>query len=413
MVKASGEMADRGRRMAMICAYGVMALCAVAESHEEETSGLQRQIDTLAAAGGGMLRIGPGEHRTGALFFKPGVNLHLEEGALLVGRDDVSAYPKRETRIEGETCEYYPALINADRCDGFRITGSGTIDGHGVNTWEEFWQRFAAAKERGEDFPNKALMRPRVLYVSNSKNVEVSGVVLKNSKFWTSHFYNCENVRICGCTIVAEVLKDATGNELKGPSTDAVDVDKCRNVCISNCLISVNDDGVAIKGGKGNWADDYMRHPENGPSENILVSDCLFKAPTHSCLTLGSECPAATNIVMRNCRIEGADVMLNLKMRTDTPQHYRGVRVEDCTGSCDTAFSMKPWVQYARISRRDTELKSYASDVVITNCRLVVREVRNIVRDDRFYEASGIRIDEKRIKVDCGSENDGRQRRRK
>ena len=42
LVKASGEMADRGRRMAMICAYGVMALCAVAESHEEETSGLQR-----------------------------------------------------------------------------------------------------------------------------------------------------------------------------------------------------------------------------------------------------------------------------------------------------------------------------------------------------------------------------------
>ena len=381
----------------MVCVSGVMALCVFAEQHVE-TSELQQRIDALATAGGGTLRIGPGVHQAGALFFKPGVDLHLEKGAVLVGRDDAASYPKRETRIEGETCEYYPALINADHCDGFRISGTGTIDGHGANTWEEFWRKLAEAKERGEDFPNKALMRPRVLYVSNSKNVEVSGVTLKNSKFWTSHFYNCENVQIRGCTIIAEVLKNSNGNELKGPSTDAVDVDKCRNVCISNCLISVNDDGVAIKGGKGNWADDYVRYPENGPSENVLVTDCQFKWPTHSCLTLGSECPAATNIVMRNCRVEGAGMLLNLKMRTDTPQRYHGVRVEGCTGSCDTVFSMKPWAQYARISRLEEELKSYASDVVITNCRLVVKEVRDVVRDDRFYEASEIRIDERRIK---------------
>ena len=357
---------------------------------QSDGASLQKRIDDIAARGGGTLVLKPGRYESGALFFKPGVNLHLEEGAVLVGRDDADSYPKRITRIEGETCEYYPALVNADCCDGFRITGSGTIDGHGANTWEEFWRKWAEARSHGEDFPNKALMRPRILYVSNSRDVEVSGVTLKNSKFWTAHFYNCGNVRVRDCKIVAEVLKGLDGKELKGPSTDAVDVDKCRDVCISNCLISVNDDGVAIKGGKGNWADDYVRHPENGPSENILVTDCLFKSPTHSCLTLGSECPAATNVVMRNCHIEGADMMLNLKMRTDTPQHYHAVWIEGCTGWCGTGFSIKPWTQYAKFDRRIEELKSWVSDVVITNCRMRVGKVRDVLKDGLYYEMIGL-----------------------
>lgn len=65
--------------------------------------------------------------------------------------DEAEGYPMRETRIEGETCLYYPALINADHCDGFTISGEGVIDGHGAKTWEEFWTRRAAARKSGED----------------------------------------------------------------------------------------------------------------------------------------------------------------------------------------------------------------------------------------------------------------------
>ena len=60
------------------------------------------------------------------------MNLHLEKGATIVGVDEAEGYPMRETRIEGETCVYYPALVNADGCDGFTISGEGVIDGHGA-----------------------------------------------------------------------------------------------------------------------------------------------------------------------------------------------------------------------------------------------------------------------------------------
>ena len=113
----------------------------------------------------------------------------------------------------------------------------------------------------------------------------MSGVTFKNSKFWTTHFYDCEDVVVHDCSIVADVLKDAHGKELKGPSTDAIDIDKCRRFTVRNVDIAVNDDGVVVKGGKGPWADDYGKFPGNGPSSDVLVENCTFRWPTHSALT--------------------------------------------------------------------------------------------------------------------------------
>ena len=42
-------------------------------------------IDEIAAKGGGTLVLTAGVYRTGAIFFKPGVNLHLEKGATIIG----------------------------------------------------------------------------------------------------------------------------------------------------------------------------------------------------------------------------------------------------------------------------------------------------------------------------------------
>lgn len=300
---------------------------------------LQAQIDALAAQGGGTLTLGPGVYKTGAIFFKPGVNLHLEEGATILGVDEDAGYPMRETRIEGETCVYYPALVNADGCDGFTISGKGTIDGHGLPTWRAFW----ACRKDKRNCLNKepGLVRPRLLYVSNSKNVDVSGVTFKNSKFWTTHYYRCENVVVHDCTIVAEVI-----DGVRGPSTDAVDIDACRDFTVRNVTMDVNDDAVVVKGGKGPWADDPARCPGNGPSENVLVEDCLFKSVCHTCLTLGSECTAVTNVVIRNCRLEGPGNFVNVKMRYDTPQHYANVLAENCTGRCSSFLRSKPWMQF-------------------------------------------------------------------
>ena len=300
----------------------------------------------------------------------------------------------RETRIEGETCLYYPALVNADGCDGFTISGEGVIDGHGANTWEEFWTKLAEAKKRGEEFRNKSPMRPRVLYVSRSKNVDVSGVTFKNSKFWTTHFYDCEDVVVHDCKIVAEILKDSKGKELKGPSTDAVDIDKCRRFTVRNVDVSVYDDGVVVKGGKGAWADDYSKFPGNGPSTDVLVENCTFRYPTHTALTLGSECPAATNVTMRGCTMDGCGNMVYLKMRTDTPQHYSNVLVENCRGKCKAFFHAKAWTQYHdNLVRPREEVKSYADGVTLRGNVIEAQRVKDMKMDDEVFELKNLRFE--------------------
>lgn len=77
------------------------------------TQEIQRLIDRAHENGGGVIVVPQGTFRTGSLFFRQGVNLYVEEGGVLMGSDDVSDYSLRLTRIEGETCLYFAALINA------------------------------------------------------------------------------------------------------------------------------------------------------------------------------------------------------------------------------------------------------------------------------------------------------------
>ena len=69
------------------------------------------------------------------------MNLIIEENGVLKGSDDIADYPVCNTRIEGESCIYFPALINADGLDKFKILGKGTIDGNGEKSWKAFWAR--------------------------------------------------------------------------------------------------------------------------------------------------------------------------------------------------------------------------------------------------------------------------------
>ena len=351
-----------------------VAVCAAVLAQGEsagglaETEALQKRIDQLAAKGGGTLVVEAGVHRTGALFFRPGVNLHLEKGAVLLGTDDEGDYPMRETRIEGETCIYYPALVNADGCDGFRVTGEGVIDGHGFPTWKAFWEMCRECKRQGRPFLNKhpGMLRPRLFYVSNSRNVDVSGVTFRNSKFWTTHYYRCEGVFIHDCTIEAEVI-----DGVRGPSTDAIDLDVVRHVVVSNVVMDVNDDAVVLKGGKGPWADDPVKCPGNGPNADILVVDCLFKSVCHQCLCIGSECVRAKNVRMRDCRVEGAQCLLRLKMRPDTPQTFEDIAVEGIRGQVKVGLYVHPWTQFYDLKGRKDRPMSYGRNVTMRGLNIV------------------------------------------
>ena len=86
---------------------------------------------------------------------------------------------------------------------------------------------------------------PRLVHISHSNNVQLSGVRLINSPFWTTHLYKCNHIKLLNLYIFSPE------KPVKAPSTDAIDIDVCSNVLVKNCYMSVNDDAIALKGGKG------------------------------------------------------------------------------------------------------------------------------------------------------------------
>lgn len=339
------------------------------------TKELQTLIDRVAADGGGVIVVPSGEFMTGALFFKQGTHLFLEKGAVLKGSTDISDFPVMMTRIEGESCKYFPALVNADGLDGFTISGKGTIDGNGLPYWKAFWLR----RSWNPACTNKDEQRPRLLFVSNCKNVQIEGVNLQNSPFWTTHYYKSENVKLLDLHITSLY------KPVRAPSTDAVDIDACKNVLVKNCYMSVDDDAVALKGGKGPWADDPQKMPENGGNENIIIEDCVFGFCA-SCVTCGSESIFDHNILLRRIRVDEASNLLWLKMRTDTPQQYEYITVDGITGNASSFLLVRPWSQFADLKDRQDQPMSYSSHITMKNIDLECNTFFNVQqREDQYH----------------------------
>ena len=98
--------------------YNLRDFGAVSDPAIVQTALIQKAIDQAAADGGGVVVIPEGVYKSGALFFKQGTHLYLSRGAVLLGSESIFDFPLIQTRIEGEICKYFSALINVDHLDG-------------------------------------------------------------------------------------------------------------------------------------------------------------------------------------------------------------------------------------------------------------------------------------------------------
>jgi polygalacturonase len=330
--------------------YGVKA-----DSTLLQTEAIQKIIDQ-ASKKGGVIIVPKGTFLTGALFFKPNTHLHIEKGGKLKGSDDITHYPIQASRMEGQNLDYFPAVVNAYGVDGFTITGSGTLDGNGLKYWEAFWER----RKENPQCTNLEVSRPRLVFIWNCKNVQLQDVRLQNSGFWSSHFYKCEYVKILNLRITSP------HSPVKAPSTDAIDIDACSNMLIKDCYMAVNDDAIALKGGKGPYAD---QDPNNGENKNIIIENCEFGF-CHGALTSGSEAIHNRNILMKNCHVNDAVRVLWLKIRPDTPQKYEYITLENITGKARSLIYVKPWTQFFDLKGRPDVPVSYSENIVLKNFKM-------------------------------------------
>lgn len=328
---------------------------AVGDGKTLNTVSIQKAIDQLASKGGGTLVVPRGVFLTGAIFLKPGVNLHLDEGAVLKGSTDRKDYPKMPTRIEGHFEEWLPALVNGDRVDHLRITGSGTLDGNGAPFWEDFWAR----RKQNPKTTNLDVERPRLAHISNSEDVRISGVTFKDSGFWNLHLYRCRNV-------VVENVRFQVPDGVRCPSTDGTDIDSCQDVTIRGCTYRVDDDCIALKGSKGPFAMDDKDSP---PVERIRVVGCTFERG-HGVVTLGSEASVVRDVVVEKIKVVGPINLVRLKLRPDTPQRYEDIHYRDITldSTAGAIMAVLPWSQFFDLKGQPPP-KSVVRNVTLTNVR--------------------------------------------
>ena len=350
---------------------------AVADGTTLNTAAIQQAIDKVSADGGGKVTVPAGVFKTGALFLKANVELHLDDEAILLGSTEVADYPKQMTRIEGHFEPWLPALINAKDLAGVRITGNGILDGNGKPFWVAFWKRRA----ENPQCTNLEVERPRLMFLENCTDVVLSGVQFKDSGFWNLHVYKCRDVVIENISITAPhgdppKITDSKQpwDEIsvdRAPSSDGIDIDSSQDVVIRGCMIANGDDCIALKGTKGPLA---MEDETSPPVENILVEDCDFKSG-HGMLTCGSEATVVRNVVVRNCRVGEAIPLVRLKLRPDTPQLYENLLFEDIkVVDAQAVFDVKPWTQFFDLQGHEPP-QSIVRNVVVRNLQGSVRSL--------------------------------------
>ena len=241
------------------------------------TAQLQQLIDEIDRAGGGTLVVSPGDWMTGTLVLPSNFTLHLEAGARLLASPHAEDYPAELTQTVAELSRM--ALIYARNAHHITLSGEGCLAG-GASAW------FSECAD-AQGYRQPKTMRPRMLVLEDCQQVRIRDITISDSPMWTAHLVSCNQVFIQNLTI---------DNDLALSNTDALDIDSCQHVHISDSYFSAADDGICVK---------TTRKPEGlqQPTRHVVVSNCLIRSKSCA-IKIGTETFAdISHIAVHNCSI--------------------------------------------------------------------------------------------------------------
>jgi polygalacturonase len=319
-----------------------------------DTVAIQKTMDAAAKHGGTVL-FRPGRYLTGSLFLKSKTTLRLDKGVEILGVQNLAGYPVMPTRVAGIEMKWPAALINVYEQSDVKISGEGTIDGDGKIWWDKYWtMRRTEYEPKGVRWAvDYDCPRPRLIQIFKSSGVELRGLTLKRSGFWTVHICYSKKVTVDGVTI-----RNNIGGT--GPSTDGIDVDSSSDVRVQNCDIECNDDAVVLKAGRDA---DGLR--VNRPTEKVVIRDNTIRAGAAG-VTFGSETsggihdveayrihvlPSVSNgILFKSASTRGGTID-NINLHD---MDIKGVRVV-----IGITFNWNPSFSYAKIPNGMTNVPDY------------------------------------------------------
>lgn len=317
----------------------ILEFGAVPDGQTLNTEAFSDAIDNVSKKGGGRVVIPRGLWLTGPIILKSNIDLHVEQGALVIFSPDKDLYPLIETNYEGRNTVRCISPINGRDLENIAFTGDGIFDGTG-EAWrpvkkekmtESQWQKLISSggvlsDDGNQWFPSKSyyngqnfgfrnvpgqprtiedyreikdFLRPVMVSLVNCKKILFDGPVFQNSPAWCIHPLMCQDLTVRNITVK---------NPWFSQNGDGIDIESCRNSIVYDSNFDVGDDAICIKSGK-----DREGRERGMPTENLVISNCVVYHG-HGGVTVGSEMSGGVrNVFVSNCTFIGTDVGIRFK----------------------------------------------------------------------------------------------------
>ena len=316
----------------LITKYGAKTDATAAQNQKA----IQKTIDLCSKKGGGKVVVPAGsKFLTGAIQLKSGVNLEVQEGAVLEFAFEPELYPIVETSWEGLECFNISPCVYAFKAKDIAITGKGTIDGGGSrDTW---WPWVGNARfgykgegpaqnkggrarmlkngedgipmynEKGERSSERVFgpqdgMRPQLVNFNKCEGILLEDITLLRSPFWVIHPLHSTDITVRRVKMIND-----------GPNGDGCDPECCNRVLIEDCFFNTGDDCIAIKSGRNRDG-----RERNMPSQNIIIRNCEMKNG-HGGVVIGSEISGGCkNVFAHDCVMDSPELERVLRIKTNS-----------------------------------------------------------------------------------------------
>lgn len=319
--------------------YGAVDATLDVETGRQNAKAIQTAINEISAKGGGTVVIPAGIWACAPIKLQSGVNLHLENRAVLKFLKSKEDYPLVITNYEGQEAIRTVSPILAEHAENIAITGEGLIDGSGdewrpikdfkvtARQWNELLKKssyvietkeakiwmptqtsFEGNEKNIQGTTTEALAqaaeyydfyRPVMVSLRYCRNVLLQGVTFTNSPAWNIHPFFCENLTVEQVRIE---------NPYHAQNGDGIDVESCTNVHIHHTTFKTGDDAICLKAGKN-----AVARQITGPCSNIYIHDCLVQEG-HGGFVIGSEMSRGVkDVLVENCTFLGTDVGVRMK----------------------------------------------------------------------------------------------------
>ncbi len=260
--------------------YDVTYFGAIGDGTTLNTEAIQSAINQAHKDGQGRVVIPEGVFLTGSIHLYSGVELHISEGAVLLG-----SYLHEHHDVAKSS--YMRAIILATDQQNIAISGKGIIDGQGrkngvlLDSMYHVGLLDSIRYNHVEKRP-RFYMRSMLIVFVKCKGILVEDITLKDAASWVQHYDRCEDLTIDNITVDS----DAFWNN------DGIDISDSKNVRVTNCNINCADDGICLK---SHYVDYVM--------DSVYISDCRVRSSA-SAVKFGTKSEGGfRNVLIKNIEV--------------------------------------------------------------------------------------------------------------